>query len=170
MPELSKRAVKRALRRAWDGIKACVNAIRFKVSHEGLLHGSVLVLVLGLAAVLRLLPLRWGAYLSEFDPYWHYHVASYIVENGYPAFFTWHDPMVWYPWGRDVARNTFPGVSFTTAGLYMLLSALGAPITLWDLCIYFPVAMAVLSCLAIYFLGREIGALRWACWRPSSWQ
>jgi len=156
MPEVSKRAIKRALRRAWEGIKAGIDALRFKISHESLLHGTILMLVLGLAATLRLLPLRWGAYLSEFDPYWHYHVASYIVENGYPAFFTWHDPMVWYPWGRDVARNTFPGVSFTTAGLFMFLRALGVPITLWDLCIYFPVFMAVLSCLAIYFLGREV--------------
>ena len=157
MPTLDKRAVKRALRRAGGAIKSGIEALRFKVSHESLLQGTVLSLILALAATLRLMPLRWGAYLGEFDPYWHYHVAKYIVENGYPAFFTWHDNMVWYPWGRDVARTTFPGVAFTTAGLYLALRALGFHIDLYDLCVYFPVLMGTLACLAIYFLGREIG-------------
>ncbi len=157
MPALSKRAIKRALRRAGEAIRAGVSALRFRASHEALLHGTILALVVAIAVGLRLLPLRWGAYLSEFDPYWHYHVARYITQHGYSAFFTWHDPMVWYPWGRDVARNTFPGVSFTTATLYMVLRALGAPVTLEDVCVFFPVFMAALTVIAIYFLGREIG-------------
>ena len=157
MPAISKQAVKRALRRAGEAVRSALSALRFRVSHEAILHGSILVLTLAIAAALRLMPLRWGAYLSEFDPYWHYHVARYIVENGFPAFFTWHDPMVWYPWGRNVARNTFPGVSFTTASLYLVLRAIGAPVSLEDVCIFFPVFMGTLSVLAIYFLGREIG-------------
>ena len=140
MPALDKRAVKRALWRAGGAIKSALASLRFSTSHEGLLHGSVLALVLALAATIRLLPIRYGAYLSEFDPYWHYHVARHIAKYGFSSFFTWHDDMVWYPWGRDVAKTTYPGVPFATAMLYLALKAIGA-----------------LSCLAIYFLGREIG-------------
>ena len=154
---LSKAAIRRALRRAGEAIKAGVDALRFEVSHETLLRWTSLALTLVVAISIRLLPLRWGAYLSEFDPYWHYHVARYVSEHGFAAFFTWRDDMVWYPWGRDVAKTTFPGVAFTTAGLYMLLKALGVPIDLYTLCVYFPVFAAAVTCLALYFLGREIG-------------
>ena len=157
MPALSKRAVRRALGRAGEAIRTALSALRFRVSHEAILHGSILALALAIAVALRLMPLRWGAYLSEFDPYWHYHVARYVVENGFPAFFTWRDPMVWYPWGRDVAKNTYLGVPFTTATIYIVLRSVGAPVSLEDVCIFFPVFMGALSVLAIYFLGREIG-------------
>ncbi|HID17070.1 TPA: hypothetical protein EYP26_02105, partial [Candidatus Bathyarchaeota archaeon] len=36
-----------------------------------------LSLILAMAAVLRLLPLRWGPFLSEFDPYQQYRMAEY---------------------------------------------------------------------------------------------
>ncbi|RLI07341.1 hypothetical protein DRO32_04045, partial [Candidatus Bathyarchaeota archaeon] len=156
MPALDKRAVKKALWRAGGALKSGLSSLRFSTSHEGLLHGSVLALVLALAAGLRLLPIRYGAYLSEFDPYWHYHVARHMVDHGFSSFFTWHDDMVWYPWGRDVAKTTYPGVPFATALLYMALRTLKVPITLYQVCVYFPVLMGALSCLALYFLGREI--------------
>ena len=151
-----KRALRRGLRRAAEGLRNAVSALRFEVSHESLLRATTLTLIALLAAGLRLLPLRWGAYLSEFDPYWHYHVARYVSEHGFAAFFTWRDDMVWYPWGRNVAKTTYPGVAFTAAGLYMLLRWLGVPIDLYTLCVYFPVLMTAITCLAMYYLGREV--------------
>ncbi len=157
MPALDKRAVKRALGRAGEAVKSALSSLRFSTSHESLLRGTVLALVAVIAAGIRLLPIRWGAYLSEFDPYWHYHVARHVVNHGFASFFTWHDDKVWYPWGRDVAKTTYPGVPFATAALYLFLRALGVPVTLYQVCVFFPVLMGTLTCLAMYYLGREVG-------------
>jgi len=65
--------------------------------------------------------------------------------------------MSWYPWGRDISTTNYPGVSFTAALLYMLLQDLGVSITLYQLCVIFPIIMGVATCLAAYLLGREWG-------------
>jgi dolichyl-diphosphooligosaccharide--protein glycosyltransferase len=121
----------------------------------GYLHFIALSLILFSAAILRLLPLRWGFFISEFDPYQQYRMAEYIVNNGFKAWFSWHDNMTWYPWGRDIPTTNYPGVAFTAALLYMFLQSLGVSITLYQLCVIFPVIMGVATCLAIYLLGRE---------------
>ncbi|MEM3866995.1 MAG: STT3 domain-containing protein [Candidatus Bathyarchaeia archaeon] len=132
------------------------NSIKgLKVSGSSYLHFIVLSLILFLAAIIRLLPLRWGFFISEFDPYQQYRMAEYIVNNGFKAWFNWHDSMSWYPWGRNIPTTSFPGVAFTAALLYMLLQDLGVSVTLYQLCVIFPVIMGVATCLAAYLLGRE---------------
>ncbi|HIE14603.1 TPA: hypothetical protein EYP70_04965 [Candidatus Bathyarchaeota archaeon] len=149
-------------------IKA-VSSLRFEASHETLLRLSALFLILAIAMVVRLLPIRWAFYLSEFDPYYHYRLTKYLVEHGFSSWSSWHDNMGWYPRGRNVARISYPGLPFTAATLYMILSALGVRIVLpasldpllsdplFNFCVIFPVIMGVLSCFAIYFLGKDIG-------------
>lgn len=116
-----------------------------------------LSLILAIAATLRLLPLRWGAFLSEFDPYQQYRMAEYVVNNGFGAWFDWYDNMSWYPWGRYIPTTNYPGVAFTAALMYLLLQDLGIPISLYQLCVIFPVIMGTATCFAIYLLGREWG-------------
>ncbi|HDJ04554.1 MAG TPA: hypothetical protein ENF85_01005 [Candidatus Bathyarchaeota archaeon] len=151
-----------------EGIKA-LSALRFEVSHEALLRWTALLLTLLIAMTVRLLPIRWAFYLSEFDPYYQYRLTKFIVENGFASWTSWHDFMGWYPYGRNVARLSFPGLPFTAATLYMILDALGIRIVLpptldpllsdpvFNFCVVFPVAMGTISCLAIYFLGKDIG-------------
>ncbi len=146
-----------------------VSSLRFEVSHETLLRFSALFLILVIAMVVRLLPIRWAFYLSEFDPYYHYRLTKYLVEHGFSSWSSWHDTMGWYPRGRNVARISYPGLPFTAATLYMILSALGLRIVLpasldpllsdplFNFCVIFPVIMGTLSCFAIYFLGKDIG-------------
>jgi dolichyl-diphosphooligosaccharide--protein glycosyltransferase len=131
--------------------------VGLKISGSSCLHFATLFLILALAAIIRLLPLRWGFFISEFDPYQQYRMAEYIVNNGFKAWFSWHDNMSWYPWGRDIPTTNYPGVSFTAALLYMLLQDLGVSITLYQLCVIFPIIMGVATCLAAYLLGREWG-------------
>ena len=131
--------------------------VALKISGSSCLHFATLLLILALAAIIRLLPLRWGFFISEFDPYQQYRMAEYIVNNGFKAWFSWHDNMSWYPWGRDIPTTSYPGVSFTAALLYMLLQDLGVSITLYQLCVIFPIIMGVATCLAAYLLGREWG-------------
>lgn len=120
---------------------------------EYLLLGLIMIL----AAMLRLLPLRWGMFLSEFDPYQQYRMADHILEYGLSSWFTWHDEMSWYPWGRDIPTTNYPGVAFAAAITYKFLRVLGVELTLLRWCIIFPVVFGSLTCVAAYLLGKEIG-------------
>lgn len=116
--------------------------------------------ILLVAVLIRILPLNWGFTLSEFDPYFQYDITNYVVEKGYLAWF--ETPKIewtkyWYPWGRNIASTSFPGVPFTAAALYHLISALGISASVLDTCIMFPVVMAVLTCVVAYFFGKDIG-------------
>jgi len=138
-----------------------LGALRFRVSHSSLVLASLLFLVLLLAFMVRLLPMRWGTYLSEFDPYFQYRLSKHMVENGFFSWASWHDsmgwPMSWYPFGRNIPGNSFPGLPFAAASLYLVSNALGLPITLLELCVVFPAIMGALTCLVMYFLGKDFG-------------
>jgi len=152
----------------FDALKR-LGALRIKVSHATLLELSILTLILVLAFTVRMLPIRWGYYISEFDPYWQYRLTKDIVQNGYTHWMTWQDTMSWWPWGKDVARASFPGLPMAMATLYNLVNALGIPIAqtspidplasdpVYNFVVIFPVIMATLTVLAIYFFGKDIG-------------
>ncbi len=149
-----------------------VGALRFRISHSSLMHISLLILILVIAATVRLLPLRWGFQLSEFDPHIHYRLTKHIVDNGFFAWIDWTDMMSWYPQGYDISGAIFPGLAVTAAVFYQIANALNlapAPILssevyhpltvdpVFNFVILFPVIMATLTVLVIYFLGRDIG-------------
>ncbi|MFA5363791.1 MAG: STT3 domain-containing protein [Candidatus Bathyarchaeia archaeon] len=149
-----------------------IGAFRLHVSHSSLIHTSLLMLILVIAATIRLLPLQWGVQLSEFDPYMHYRLTQHMVENGIFSYNTWVDTMSWYPNGLQVSDAIFPGVAATAAILYQIASALNlapAPILssstyhpltadpLFNFVVFFPVMMATITVLVMYFVGRDIG-------------
>jgi dolichyl-diphosphooligosaccharide--protein glycosyltransferase len=149
-----------------------IGALRFRVSHSSLLHISLLLIILVIAAMIRLLPLQWGFQLSEFDPHIHYRLTKHMVENGFFAWTSWIDPMSWYPQGYNISASIFPGLAATAAFFYQIANALNLapaailssdvyhPLTadpLFNFCVIFPVIMAILTVLVIYFLGRDIG-------------
>jgi len=158
----------RSLRKRIPDSLRRVGELRVKVSHAGLLEVSIIALILVLAFTVRLLPMRWGYYISEFDPYYQYRLTRDMVENGFLHWATWKDAMSWWPWGRDVS-SSFPGVALTAATLFMVFNALGVPMVpsfstnplasdpVYNFVVIFPVIMATLACVAIYFLGRDIG-------------
>ncbi len=92
-----------------------------------------------------------------------------MVENGFFAWASWNDPMRWYPQGYPVGRGAYPGLPATAAFFYIIANALGLspspmftsnPLTIdpiFNFCVIFPIIMGTLSCLVIYFLGRDIG-------------
>lgn len=128
-----------------------------KVSRESALLALCLSLIVGLAVGVRILPYNWGYQLSEFDPYFHYDVTEYIVKNGIPSWFGWHTDRAWYPGGRDIWSTSFPGLPFSSAIMYFFFSGIGLQTTVYNVCIAFPVIMAALTCIAIYFFGKEMG-------------
>jgi dolichyl-diphosphooligosaccharide--protein glycosyltransferase len=150
-----------------DALKS-LRALRFTVSHSSLLHFSTLILILFIAFMVRLLPIRWGFDLSEFDPHTQYRLTKYMVNNGFFSWVSWHDQMSWYPNGFDYRWN-FPGLAANAAFFYIIARTLGlspAPMftanplntdPIFNFCVLFPVIMGTLTCLIIYFLGRDIG-------------
>jgi dolichyl-diphosphooligosaccharide--protein glycosyltransferase len=116
----------------------------------------VLSLTFVVALAVRLLPLRFGFYLSEFDPYLQWRMTEYIVKNGFLAWFNWHDTMSWYPWGMTMEYGNLYGLAFTVAAVYKFLQAIGVQTTVFEVCVLFPVVAGALTSLACYFLGKDL--------------
>ena len=148
---------RQGVRGALAGALGRIASLRLRLRRRGVLEASVLGLVVVLAIIFRILPIRWGAYFTAMDPLFQYRVTEYVVENGYPAWFSWHDTLGWYPMGRDISQSSFPGLPFSAAFIYKALHALGADVSVRGVCLFFPLLMASLTCVAAYFLGRDLG-------------
>lgn len=142
-----------------------LSILRFKVSYETAIISSILVIIFFVAFTIRMLPLKWeiqtgGLHLSEFDPYFQYRFTEYIVNNGYLSW-VWPEPWIdtqrWYPQGINIPKAAFPGLPFTAAFFYQLITFLGVSIPLMDFCAMFPPILGALACIAIFFLGKDIG-------------
>ena len=94
--------------------------LRLEVSHSQIIAISALALILFVAFVVRIMPLRWEnltggtALLNEFDPYYQFSLTQYMVTHGsllapyWPT--QWINDKLWYPFGlqhghRILARN-----------------------------------------------------------------
>jgi len=147
-----------------NGLKS-LGKLRIKISHGSIMTYSALLIILFVAFTVRLFPIRWEIqaggdilHLSEFDPYFQYHFTEYLVthDDGFISWISWNDPQRWYPWGI-MGTTAYPGLPFTTAFLYKIISALGVNIALMNFCAMLPPIMGMLACLAVYFLGKDLG-------------
>jgi len=120
------------------------------------LHYSILSLTLALAAIIRLLPLRWGAYISEFDPYFNFNDMRQITANGWQSWYAYTDFKAWYPFGRPPVSTSYPGTSFTGTLIYQFLQAIGINVSLYDAAVYAPVILGVFGVIVVYFFARDI--------------
>ncbi len=149
-----------------------IRSIRPSISHSSLMKYTILAVIFILAFCVRILPIRWGYYLNEFDPYYHYRQTKYIIENGLlgeNGWSSWHDYLSWYPWGNEIRYHSYPGLPVLAAAIYMVLNALGVPLVtsptldplqsdpVYVLCVIFPVIMGSITCIVMYLLGRDLG-------------
>ncbi|MEM1563327.1 MAG: STT3 domain-containing protein, partial [Candidatus Bathyarchaeia archaeon] len=154
-----------------NGIKS-LGKLRPKINHTSIMTIATLTLILFIAFAIRLFPMRWeidpatgksNLLLSEFDPYFQYRFTEKIVKDGFISWAIenggkgWIDRQRWYPDGINVAKAGFPGLPMTAAFLYKIVSMLGVGIDLMSFCALFPAIMATLTCLAMYFLGKDMG-------------
>jgi len=145
---------------------------RPEVSHSSLLKYTILALIFILAFSVRILPIRWGYYLNEFDPYYHYRQTKYILEHGLlgeKGWSSWHDYLSWYPWGNEIRRHSYPGLPILAAAIYTILNVLNVPLSIgptldplqsdpvYVFCVIFPVVMGSITCIVMYLLGRDLG-------------
>jgi dolichyl-diphosphooligosaccharide--protein glycosyltransferase len=125
---------------------------------------SALLLILFITFTIRVLPIRWEiptgtVRLSEFDPYYQFSLARYMVQNGLLSPY-WPTPWVnthqFYPFGLDMSHS-LPGLPLTGAILYDIISFLGVNINLMEFLSFLPAVLATLDSLIIYFIGKDMG-------------
>ena len=134
-----------------DRIKASVN-----VKTRNILFFTALFLVVLMAILIRMTPILRGPNLIKaFDPWIQYYNAKYLSEHTLYEYFNWWDYKSWYPHGMD-RSNLRPGLTFTVVIIYNVLNFFGLPISLYDVCFFFPAFMGGMTVLAAYFLGKEI--------------
>lgn len=116
------------------------------------------MLIFIISLLVRLAPVYAGfpTLLKEFDPYYFLANVNFIVKNGFASWFTWRDMTVWYPFGRDVAGNTYPGMVFTAVIIYYLVNAIGIHASTYTVAYYMPVLFGALTPIVTYFLGKEV--------------
>ena len=114
-----------------------------------------LFLVVLLAILIRLSPLASDNYLIKaFDPWIQYYNAEYLSTHSVFEYFNWHDFKSWFPEGYN-RFHLRPGLTFTVVGIFQAINFLGIPISLYDICYFFPAIMGGASVYAIYLVGKE---------------
>uniref|UniRef100_A0A8C4QVU9 dolichyl-diphosphooligosaccharide--protein glycotransferase n=2 Tax=Eptatretus burgeri TaxID=7764 RepID=A0A8C4QVU9_EPTBU len=119
------------------------------------------LLVLSLACVaavsVRLFSVvRFENIVHEFDPWFNFRATQYLSLHGLQSFRDWFDDMAWYPLGRHVGETVYPGLMLTATSLQSVLSWLGVPISLSNICIFLPPAFAALTALVSGLLTHEL--------------
>jgi dolichyl-diphosphooligosaccharide--protein glycosyltransferase len=126
--------------------------------------------IFSVALIIRSFSAKYGFFLNEFDPYYDYRAASFIVTSfdqswkagggGFPGllkYFSWIDYSTWFPEGRNVAPTSQDGLQFAGALIYIFFrNVLGLQLTLYDFLVLFPVFLGALTAIVFYFLVKKI--------------
>jgi dolichyl-diphosphooligosaccharide--protein glycosyltransferase len=126
------------------------------ISRATFLQYSILSLTLVLASLVRLLPLRWGAYISEFDPYFNFNDMRHITASGWQSWYTYVNTSEWFPFGRAPVTTSYPGTSFTGTLVYQFFQSIGVNIRLYDAAVYSPILLGAFAVLVTYFFAKDL--------------
>ena len=129
-----------------------VGNFEFRMHH--LLIIGILAISFSISFLVRSQAADYGFELNEFDPFFNYRATQFIVDNGIPAYFDWHDDMSWHPNGRDISATSQVMLHITAAKLYQIF---GGGTDLYSFTILFPVVFGSLTAIVIFALVRVIG-------------
>lgn len=126
------------------------------------LYESVLGVIASIAVLMRCFSVvRFESIIHEYDPWFNYRCAEYMVSNGLRKYFSWFDDRSWIPKGRFVGGTSFPGLMMLSAGIHWLLNdILALDIELRDICVFTGPAAASLACMVICAFTADIAADR----------
>jgi len=152
------------LKKVLKGMNRSIISILIKVSKESLLPKLILLLIMLHAFLIRITPLRWGMYLTEFDPYYEFYLSKFIASKGLAGILWWFDPqnmgfrdtMFWYPEGRVVTKTSQPGGPLLAALIFMILKSLGFNINLLTVYCMLPSLSGAFLALITYIWGRYL--------------
>jgi len=140
-----------AIRNFRDRLRASVT-----IKSKNILLFLAIFLLVVLAILIRMSPAFLGSNLIKaFDPWIQYYNADYLATHSLYDYFHWHDLKSWFPSGFDRAALR-PGLTFTVVIIYQIFNFLGIPISLYDICFYFPAFMGGITVYATYLLGKEV--------------
>lgn len=131
---------------------ASVGSHTFRYRH--LMVIAILAAAIAVAFLIRAQPAQYGFELNEFDPFFNYRATLYMVENGIPAYYEWHDTMSWHPNGRDVSATSQVALHMAAAVTYQMF---GGGMPLYDYTILFPAVFGALTAVSIFALVRVMG-------------
>jgi dolichyl-diphosphooligosaccharide--protein glycosyltransferase len=120
---------------------------------------TALVLIFLLAFIVRIFSMLrpFEVILAANDPFSQLRAAQYIEANGLSALFSWVDPQTWYPEGRPWGQTQYIGTPLSAVILHQFLLFLGMNVSLEFVAYLQPPFFGALTCVAIYFLGKELG-------------
>ena len=126
----------------------------YEFQYRHLLIIGILVIAFSVSFLIRYQPAEYGFELNEFDPFFNFRATEFIVENGLPAYFDWHDEMSWHPNGRNVSATSQTMLHVTASTTYHIF---GGDMSVYDYTILFPVIFGSLTVFVIFALVRVIG-------------
>ncbi|MBI3022892.1 MAG: hypothetical protein HYY68_04085 [Thaumarchaeota archaeon] len=154
-----------------DKFRSLLSSLRRPtISRRTMMITLVVASVFSVALMIRSFSAKYGFFLNEFDPYYNYRAASFIVSSfdqswkagagGLPGllkYLSWTDYSTWFPEGRNVAPTSQDGLHFAGALLYIFFrNLLGLQLTLYDFLVLFPVFLGALTAVVFYFLVKKI--------------
>ncbi|MEE9377008.1 MAG: STT3 domain-containing protein [Candidatus Lokiarchaeia archaeon] len=126
------------------------------VKTSNILFFIALFLLVTLSILIRLSPLIRGVTLIKaFDPWIQWYNAEYLNDHTLYEYFNWTDYKSWYP-GGYYRGGLRPGLTMTVVSIYKIFHFFGLPISLYDICFYFPAFMGGITVIVMYLLGKEV--------------
>lgn len=123
-----------------------------------------LLLLLAVAAAIRVRLYgveRYGIYIDEYQPYHHYRAAKVFSEMG--SLTNYFDTQAWHPMGvpKGGSAGMYPGLIGTAVISRALLNAVwqplvGAPVSMYNVCVFLPIFAAAASTALAYLLTVEL--------------
>jgi dolichyl-diphosphooligosaccharide--protein glycosyltransferase len=98
----------------------------------------------------------YGKVIHEFDPYFNFRSAEYLVEHGWHKFINWYDDRSWYPLGRPVGTTIYPGLQLTAWGIFEALKLVGYPMSINDVCVMMPAWFSSVTMVFIFGIAYEV--------------
>ena len=127
-----------------------------KVPSDAPFFYLALIFILILAVLVRMSPVITGTFLIKaFDPWYQFSSTKAVINMSLYDWFHFHDYQYWFPGGVDRFALR-PGLLYTTAIIYWIITAIGIPVTPFQVAFYFPAFMGGATVLVMYFLGKEI--------------
>lgn len=128
-------------------------SVRMKKESVFLVLALILIIVLGI--LVRMTPFfRTDALIKEFDPWIQYYTAQYLTQHSFFEYFNWYSYQFWWPSGVE-RYGLRPGLPLAAAITYKIFQFFGIPISLYDICYFWPAIWGGIAILIVFFLGKE---------------
>jgi dolichyl-diphosphooligosaccharide--protein glycosyltransferase len=117
---------------------------------------SLLCIGIRLFSVIFTQFIRYESIIHEFDPWFNYRATQVLQTRGLVEFWDWFDDLTWYPLGRAVGATVYPGMMITSHLIERVLSFIGLPLDIRNVCVFLAPGFSALTALASYLLTFEI--------------